>query len=65
MKQRITYIVPDSATFSPKDHLKHTKTAFGTWNLRAFKEHHLTIGLDELPQEVPLTPVVSSTKYFI
>jgi hypothetical protein len=57
MKHRITYVLKDPDTFSP-DHLKVVKrngkspAKFIFENVNAAKEHRITMGLDELPDEV-------------
>lgn len=53
MKQRLTYLVKDVSTFD-LDKLEVTKDSFLVQGLHAAKEQHLTIGLDELPQEVTI-----------
>jgi len=56
MKQRITYVVKDPESFSPE----HLEVKNGDWSSTRFtlkgvdaaKEHRITFGLDELPEEV-------------
>jgi hypothetical protein len=55
MKQRITYVVKDPEEFSPEQ-LKVNQDSegpvFTIQNVDAAKEHRITLGLDELPEEV-------------
>jgi hypothetical protein len=57
MKHRVTYVLKDPDTFSP-DQLKVVKrngkspAKFIFENVNAAKEHRITMGLDELPDEV-------------
>jgi hypothetical protein len=53
MKHRITYLVPNPDDFHP-DLLTVEDTSFSVKNLKAAKEHRITLGLNELPQEVCL-----------
>ncbi|EMD91927.1 hypothetical protein COCHEDRAFT_1100837 [Bipolaris maydis C5] len=53
MKQRITYIVHNSDTFSPEQlHVGTDKRGpvFALKGIEAAKEHRITLGLDELPK---------------
>jgi hypothetical protein len=56
MKQRITYVVKNPEAFSP-DQLEVKQDLqgpiFTLKNVDAAKEHRITFGLDELPEEVP------------
>jgi hypothetical protein len=62
MKQRITYVVKKPEEFSPEQLDVKTDQkcpVFTIKNVDAAKEHRITLGLDELPDEVPhflLTP---------
>lgn len=51
MKQRLTYVVKDPEIFSP-DQLSVTGSSLGLKNVDAAKEHRITLGLGELPNEV-------------
>lgn len=51
MKQRITYLVLEADEFHP-DQLTVQDASFRVRNLKAAKEHRVTFGLIELPQEV-------------
>jgi hypothetical protein len=57
MKHRITYVVKDPDAFKP-DQLRVVKQDGGSpakfvfENVDAVKEHRITMGLDELPDEV-------------
>jgi hypothetical protein len=55
MKQRITYVVKNPEDFSPEQldvgEDKHGPY-FALDNVFAAKEHRITLGLDELPEEV-------------
>lgn len=55
MKQRITYVVKNPDDFTPEQ-LEVGKDArgplFGVKGIEAAKEHRITLGLDELPEEV-------------
>ena len=55
MKQRITYVVKNPEEFTPEQ-LKVDKDLIGPWfaltDVDAAKEHRITLGLDELPNEV-------------
>jgi hypothetical protein len=55
MKQRITYVVKNPEEFSPEQ-LEVRKDPegpiFTIKNVHAAKEHRITLGLDELPEEV-------------
>lgn len=62
MKQRLTYLVKDVSNFN-LDQLEVTKDSFSVRNLQAAKEQHLTIGLDELPQEVTIDVDVGNVAY--
>lgn len=63
MKQRITYLVPNADDFNP-DLLTVTDTSLSLHNVKAAKEHRITFGLSELPQEVYISTclVVRSLK---
>jgi hypothetical protein len=55
MKQRITYVVKQPDEFSPEQLEVKTDSngpVFTIKNVDAAKEHRLTLGLDELPDEV-------------
>ena len=53
MKQRITYVVHNPDDFDPSQlRLSPTNNAFTLDLVNAAKEHRLTFGLSELPQEV-------------
>jgi hypothetical protein len=59
MKQRITYVVKKPEAFSPEQlEIKQDPKGpiFTLKNVDAAKEHRITLGLDELPKEVPHTP---------
>jgi hypothetical protein len=55
MKQRITYVVKNPEEFTP-DQLDVSTDQSGPYfaldNVYAAKEHRITLGLDELPEEV-------------
>lgn len=55
MKQRITYVVQNPEEFSPEQ-LEVGKDdrgpLFALNGVQAAKEHRITLGLDELPEEV-------------
>lgn len=51
MKQRITYLVHDPVNFTPEQ-FGVQDDSFTLNAVNAAKEHRLTFGLDELPQEV-------------
>lgn len=51
MKQRITYIVQDADDFNP-DQLEVNDVSLTLKGVKAAKEHRITFGLRELPQEV-------------
>ncbi|RYN53689.1 hypothetical protein AA0118_g9417 [Alternaria tenuissima] len=55
MKQRITYVVKNPEEFTPEQ-LKVDKDLRGPWfaltDVDAAKEHRITLGLDELPNEI-------------
>jgi hypothetical protein len=51
MKQRITYVVNKPEDFSPEQ-LEVKDDKFSLKNIHAAKEHRITFGLDELPEEV-------------
>ena len=55
MKQRITYVVKKPEEFTP-DQLDVGEDKSGQYfaldNVYAAKEHRITLGLDELPEEV-------------
>jgi hypothetical protein len=55
MKQRITYVVKNPEEFTP-DQLDVSEDESGPYfaldNVYAAKEHRITLGLDELPEEV-------------
>jgi hypothetical protein len=61
MKQRITYVLKDPDAFTPdllelnKD---GSKDSFIIDGVQAAKEHRITLGLDELPSEVCLIPLM-------
>jgi hypothetical protein len=58
MKQRITYVVKKPEDFSPEQlEVKQDSTGpvFTLKNVDAAKEHRITLGLDELPEEVLYT----------
>ena len=55
MKQRITYIVQNPDDFSPEQLEVRTDARgplFAVKGVEAAKEHRLTLGLNELPEEV-------------
>jgi len=53
MKQRVTYVVHSPDDFDPSQlRLSPTNDAFTLDSVNAAKEHRLTFGLSELPQEV-------------
>lgn len=53
MKQRVTYVVHNPDDFDPSQlRLPPTNDAFTLDSVNAAKEHRLTFGLSELPQEV-------------
>lgn len=55
MKQRITYIVHNSDTFSPEQlevGADKRGPVFALKGIEAAKEHRITLGLDELPKQV-------------
>jgi hypothetical protein len=55
MKQRITYVVKNPDEFSPEQlEVKQSSKgpSFTIKNVDAAKEHRITLGLDELPDEV-------------
>ena len=54
MKQRITYIVQNPDAFSPEQ-LDVRRDVFAVKDVEAAKEHRITLGLDELPDEVRLS----------
>jgi hypothetical protein len=51
MKQRITYLVPEPDDFRP-ELLTVQDESLSVRNLKAAKEHRVTFGLSELPEEV-------------
>ena len=51
MKQRITYVRSNDGSFHPSQ-LEVQENSMIIRSLDAAKEHRLTIGLSELPQEV-------------
>lgn len=51
MKQRITYLVPNPDDFK-EDSLEVKDTTLSLRDVKAAKEHRITVGLSELPQEV-------------
>jgi hypothetical protein len=56
MKQRITYVVKDPDEFTPEQlQVKQDghKDSLSLNGVHAAKEHRVTLGLDELPREVP------------
>ncbi|KIW00708.1 uncharacterized protein PV09_07694 [Verruconis gallopava] len=52
MKQRITYIVKDPVQGYDPSNLKVTKTSLTVAALDGAKEHHITLGMHELPDEL-------------
>ncbi|KAF2841697.1 PIG-X-domain-containing protein [Patellaria atrata CBS 101060] len=55
MKHRITYLLHDpNGSFDPSQ-LNVSGQIFSVKNLKAAKEHRITLGFDELPQELLLT----------
>jgi hypothetical protein len=70
MKQRITYVVKKPEEFTP-DQLEVGEDKHGPYfaldNVVAAKEHRITLGLDELPEEVctfALTCQSTSWRFF-
>jgi len=65
MKQRITYVVTNPEDFTP-DQLDVGEDKSGPYfaldNVHAAKEHRITLGLNELPEEVCTAPTLMSTK---
>ena len=65
MKQRITYVVTNPEEFTP-DQLQVGEDQSGPYfaldNVYAAKEHRITLGLNELPEEVCTAPTLKSTK---
>jgi hypothetical protein len=53
MKQRITYIVPNPDEFNP-GLLEVKGDSMSLSKVKSAKEHRVTFGLSELPQEVAL-----------
>lgn len=53
MRERITYIHANDDDFTPQQ-LQVGRATLSVKALRGAKEHRLTIGLSELPQEVRL-----------
>ncbi|KAF1981781.1 PIG-X-domain-containing protein [Aulographum hederae CBS 113979] len=51
MRERITYLLHDPRNFQ-LDQLKISKNALEVRNLKAAKEHQLTVGLNDLPTEI-------------
>ncbi|KAF2750111.1 PIG-X-domain-containing protein [Sporormia fimetaria CBS 119925] len=51
MKQRITYLVPEADDFHP-DLLSVRDASLSVRNLKAAKEHRITVGLSELPEKL-------------
>jgi hypothetical protein len=52
MKQRITYIVKDAKLGYDPSNLEVDKKSITVSALEGAKEHHITLGLHELPAEV-------------
>ena len=65
MKQRITYVVTNPEDFTP-DQLQVGKDQSGPYfaldNVYAAKEHRITLGLNELPEEVCTAATIKSAK---
>ena len=65
MKQRITYVVKNPEDFTP-DQLDVGEDKSGPYfaldNVYAAKEHRITLGLNELPEEVCTAPTPMSSK---
>lgn len=65
MKQRITYVVTNPEDFTP-DQLDVGEDKSGPYfaldNVHAAKEHRITLGLNELPEEVCTAATLKSTK---
>jgi hypothetical protein len=59
MKQRLTYVVKNPEDFSPEQ-IEVKDDRFTLKNVHAAKEHRITLGLDELPEEVPDTHPTTS-----
>ncbi|KAI9837512.1 MAG: hypothetical protein M1819_007163 [Sarea resinae] len=53
MRQRITYLYNAEGAFDPEQ-LSVTETQLSVQNLDAAKEHRITVGFEELPQELRL-----------
>lgn len=51
MRQRLTYVAKDAQKFSP-DQLIVENQSLTLKDVDAAKEHRITLGLDELPDEV-------------
>jgi hypothetical protein len=51
MKRRITFVQPDNAPFD-KSQAELTASALSVRALDAAREDRITVGLDELPEEV-------------
>lgn len=52
MKQRITYVVKDPVQGYDPSNLAIAKKSLAVTGLEGAKEHHITLGLHELPSEV-------------
>jgi len=65
MKQRITYVVTNPDEFTPDQlHVGEDQSGpyFALDNVYAAKEHRITLGLNELPEEVCTATTLKSTK---
>ena len=52
MKQRITYLLRDETKELESDQVEVASKSLDIHDINAAKEHRVTLGFDELPQEV-------------
>lgn len=55
MKQRITYLLRDGDAEIESNQVEVTPSSVNVNGIDAAKEHRITLGFDELPQEVNVT----------